>query len=370
MKISSLARYAICVIAAGAIFAGCSSNGSSPGSMVPGSSTGAAHGVKLPPAAHRGQIMTTVPKWAIKVGPYHPHHVPASFTRGIATQEFFATSSNVLVFPKNNSANGPPTCSNSTGSNVNDLDSDGSGNLIVPNAFSGVLVYAPPFTASSCGTLLGTITEAYGQASSSAAIDAVNGTIVVGNIGGGTSTGVVTCTLSSLTCTALSSPNMSTLAGVAMDKSGNCYADAFSASTGLPTLWVYTGCTGTGVPAAGFSEPYYGGIDVDNKGNLVVVSLFNSSFTTPSTVTTYSGCATGTCTVVSGPTALAGESVFGHLGRQNERFATADITTSSIEVYSYKPATGLGSMLYSFTNGLSCLTNLCETAAYMPHSPK
>jgi len=27
-------------------------------------------------------------------------------------------------------------------------------------------------------------------------------------------------------------------------------------------------------------------------------------------------------------------------------------------------------MLYSFTNGLSCLTNLCETAAYMPHSPK
>jgi hypothetical protein len=319
--------------------------------------------------------MTTVPKWAIKVGPYHPHHVPASYTRGIAVQQFFATSSNVAVFPKNNSGNGPPTCYDSTGSNVNDLDSDASGNVIVPNAFSGVLVYAPPFTASSCGTLLGTISEGYGQASSSAAVDAASGTIVVGNIGGGTSTGVVTCTLSSLTCTALSSPSMSTLAGVAMDKAGNCYADAFNSSTGLVSLWVYSGtpsapCTGTGTIASGFSQPYYGGIDIDNKGNLVAISLFNSSFTTPSTVTVYSGCATGTCTVVAGPTALAGESVFGHLGRQNERFATTDITTSAVEVYSYSPATGVGGMLYSFTNGLSCATNLCESAAYMPRSPK
>jgi hypothetical protein len=369
MKLSSLARYAIGVIAAGAIFAACSGNGSTPSSMVPGGSSGVGSSAKMAPAGHHhAEILSTIPKWAIKRGPYHLHKVPASFTRGISTAEFFATTNNVFVYPKNNSANGPPICTDSTGSNVNDEDSDSSGNLIVPNAFSGVLVYAPPFTGSSCGTLLGTISDVYGQASSSAAIDAVNGTIVVGNIGGGTGTGVVTCTLSSLNCHALNSPNMGELAGVAMDKAGNCYADAFNLS-GIPQLWVYTGCSGTGVPASGFSEPYFGGIDVDNQGNIVAISLLNSSFGTPSLVSTYSGCSTGTCSLIS-TTTLNGESVFGHVGRQNERFVTANITNSDIEVYSYNHATGVGGLLYSFNNGLRCASYLCEAGTYMPNAQR
>jgi hypothetical protein len=356
-----------CTSVAVALLVGCSANGSSPSSTTSGGA-----GITSQ-AGHHHMVMTTIPKQFIKVGKYHKIRVPASFTRGIATAEFFATSSNVLIYPKRNAANGPATCTISTGSNVNNIGADSSGNLVVPNAFSGVLVYAPPFTASSCGTLLGTITDAYGQASDAAAINAATGTIVVGHIGGGTSTGVVICTLSSLTCTALTSPNMSTLAGVAMDKGGNCYADAFDITSGLVGLWYYAGCTGVGTEltsANGFSEPYYGGIDIDNDDNLVVISLFNSSFTTPSTVTVYSGCGTGTCTVVAGPTALAGESVFGHVARQNQRFVTADITSSAIEVYSYSIETGVGSMLYSFNNGLSCVTNLCEAAAYMPNGQR
>lgn len=351
---------------AAALLASCSGgNGSSP-SSVPGNNL-TPQTVK---SAHGKVVLSTIPKDLIKRGKYRLIKVPASYTRGIAVNEFYLTSNNVPVYPKNNSSNGPAMCSNSTGSNVNDVDSDSVGDLIIPNAFDGVLVYAPPFTGSSCGTLLGTITESYGQASSASSINAATGTIVVGNIGGGTGTGVVTCTLSSLTCTALNSPNMGELAGVAMDKAGNCYADAFDLN-GAVGLWVYTGCTGTGTEltsANGFSQSYFGGIDIDNKGNIVAVSLLNSSFSTPSTVSSYSGCSTGTCTLVSGPTALAGESVFGHLGRQNERWATADITSSAIEVYNYSPKTGVGSMIYSFNNGLTCATNLCETAAYLPAS--
>lgn len=252
---------------------------------------------------------------------------------------------------------------------MNDVDPDSKGNLIVPNAFSGINVYKGP---AMCGPLLGTISDPYGQASSAAALDAVHGTIVVGQIGGGSSTGVGTCTLSSLTCTSLPSPNMASLAAVAMDKSGNCYADAFDTS-GFVGLWIYHGCAGTGTEltsANGFSELYYGGLSVDNKGNLVVVSLFNSSFSTPSTVTVYSGCITGTCSTVAGPINLQGESIFGHLGAQNERWATVNISTSMVDIYAY---TGHGaglSYLYSFNNGLSCAEYLCETAAYSPASPK
>jgi hypothetical protein len=136
-------------------------------------------------------------------------------------------------------------------------------------------------------------------------------------------------------------------------------------------LWVYNDCSGTGTELTssnGFNEGYYGGLDVDSQGNLVVVSLLNSSFSTPSTVTVYSGCSTGTCTVQGGPFNLQGESAFGHLGYESQRWTTVDITSSAVEVYAYN-AQGPGlSYLYSFNNGISCAVNLCESAAYVPAS--
>jgi hypothetical protein len=322
-------------------------------------------------AGHGIQVMSLIPKWLAHNRPTHQIKAPASAVRGIATAQFFLTTNNVSVYPKNNSANGPAVCSFSTADNINDLASDSSGNLIVPNAFDGIDVYAPPFSASSCGTLLGTIPDS-NQASDAAAIDAVNGTIVVGNIAGS----VEACKLATLGCVTLTTPNMGELAGVGMDKSGNCYADAFN-SSGVANLWVISGttsapCSGTTTQlgaAQGFSQPFYGGVDVDNKGNLVVVSLLNSEDGTPSLITVYSGCATGTCTVVGGPFTANGtaEYVFGHVGRQNERFVAGNVFTG-LDVYAYG-RTSL-TYMYSFSNGLTCPTNECEAAAYMPNAQR
>ncbi len=141
---------------------------------------------------------------------------------------------------------------------------------------------------------------------------------------------------------------MGQLAGVVMDSAGNCYADAFD-QNGAVGLWVYNNCTGTGTELTssnGFNEGYYGGLDVDSSGNLVVVSLLNSSFSTPSTVTVYSGCNTGTCSVQGGPFNLQGESEFGHLGYESERWTTVDITSSAVEVYAYNGQHGGGSTIF------------------------
>jgi hypothetical protein len=276
------------------------------------------------------------------------------------------TSNNIFGFRKNGSG---PICSESTGSNVNGFGVDGKGNLIVGAAYpsSEIQIYKGP---AMCGPLFGTIPDPFGQAGDAAANDAINGKIVVSATSGGSS-GVAVCKFSSKTCKFHKAPEMSSAAGVAMDKAGNCYADGFDTNSHVG-LWYFGGCAKTGIelgPANGFNEPYYGGLSVDNQSNLVVVSLFNASFSTPSTVTVYSGCAKGTCNVVGGPFTLNGESAFGHLGAQNEQWVTTDITNSMVEVYAYTGhGTGL-SFIYSFNNGLTCATNLCESAAFSPGSP-
>ena len=151
---------------------------------------------------------------------------------------------------------------------------------------------------------------------------------------------------------------------VAMDISGNCYADGLDSSSAI-ALWYYAGCAGTGTQiTSGFSEPNDGGIDVNNHGNLVVLAQG-----APSTLTVYSGCSTGTCTVVSGPTNLDGaganDCVYGRLGRQNLRYACGDYTLGQVNVYSYKGRTP--TYLYSFNNGLS-QADIVEAAAYSPSS--
>ena len=364
MRLLSAALY---TTVAAALLAGCSGNGSSPSSSTQGGSM--PQGVSK--AGHGIHALSLIPKWLAHNRPTHQIKAPASAVRGIATAEFGLDTDNVLVYPKNNSANGPAVCSNSTEDNVNDVGVNSTGNLIVPNAFDGVDVYAPPFTASSCGTLLGTISDS-AQASDAAAIDAVNGTIVVGNIAGN----MLSCTLASLSCTTLSTPGMGELAGVAMDKNGNCYGDAFN-TAGVASLWVVSGtasapCSGSTTElgaAQGFSQPFYGGLDVDNRGNLVVVSLLNAEDSTPSLITVYSGCSTGTCTIVGGPFTANGtaEYVFGHVGRQNERFVAGNVFTG-IDVYAYG-RTSL-TYMYSFSNGLNCETDECEAAAYMPNAQR
>lgn len=314
-----------------------------------------------------------IPKQFRQLGRHYTvKKLPAAYTRGIGTASFgdLSHTSTNYIFTKNNSSNGPPVCTSTDSTyGVNNIQSDNAGDLIVPDAFAGIEVFAPPFDASSCGTLLGTITDIYGQAADAAAYNAATGTIVVGHSVGAVST----CTLSSLTCTELSGNQTTGFTQVAMDKAGNCYADG-PTSSGTTILEVWTGCAGSPTVATGFSESYEGGIMIDNKGNLTAIALLNSSFGFPSTVSTYSGCSTGACTLVSGPTALGGESIYGGIGRQNQRFVTADLTTGMMEVYNYSHATGVGSLLYTFNNGLSgCSTSLigfCEAATYLPSSQK
>jgi hypothetical protein len=316
-------------------------------------------------STHHGLVpQMAIPKNMVPRVHFHLTKLSASYTKGIATAAF-ETGVN-YIYPKNNASNGPPICtSNDASTGVNNVQSDSAGDLIVPDAFDGIEVFTPPFTSSSCGTLVGTIPDSYGQAVDAASLNATTGTIVVGH-----SNGVVAvCTLASSTCNELPS-SLDSFTQVAMDKAGNCYADSIDATTGTTVLEVYKNCAGSPTIASGFSEPYLGGIAVDNKGNLTALSLFNSSFGFPSTATTYSGCSTGTCTVIS-TKSLEGESIYGGIGRQNLRFVTFDLSDDEMEVYSYSSQTGIGSLLYEFNNGLnSCASNICEAATYMPNGVK
>ncbi|MBV8068038.1 MAG: hypothetical protein JO113_08665, partial [Candidatus Eremiobacteraeota bacterium] len=271
---------------AAALLASCAQSAPSMGEM-PSQSNAAAGAARIAPL---------VPPQLIVHANFHGRIAPLNARRGIYVSVFSLTSNNIVGFKKNGSG---PICYDSTGSNVNDIVTDATGHLIVPNGTLGINVYNGP---EMCSSLNGTIST-YSGAGTAAATDAVNGPIVVGG-----TNGVAVCDLHENLCFPLKSANLSSTAGVAMDGNGNCYADGFD-SSGFVGLWVYRKCKEPGkelTSANGFSEPYYGGITVDNRGNVVVLSLFNSSFSTPSTMTIYSGCVTGTCTKVGGPFALKG----------------------------------------------------------------
>jgi len=350
-------------VAAG-LLAGCAGNSTGSNSSLPNPVAGAqVHGVGA--AGFRGVPVSAVPQKFLHIqhrGMFGKAATPAAI-RGIYVSAFGAT--NMWGFAKNDSGNGPSTCTVSPTTSVNSFGVDDSGTLMVPDAFSGVAVYS---NSQMCGSLLGTITDPYGQASDASAADAVNGNIAVGNIfdNSGLPGSLSVCSLSSLTCSAnLTNSNIFEMGGVAMNSKGDCWADGVnSASTAV--LVYFQGCSGSGVVATGFSNGYYGSVDIDNKGNLVTVSLFGPGFSLPSTVNVYSGC-NPACTLVSSSN-LAGESIFGHVGRQDEHFVTTDLETATIEVYKYKP-TGL-SLLYSVSGGIPCASDECEAAAYSPSSKK
>lgn len=345
-----------------ALLAACSDSGNSTGSALP------RNGARNESQARRhGAVLSAVDKRfaEVKQPGFHGRRAPQSEMKGLYTAEFAVGSNNVIGYPKNNSGNGPPICSESTGaSGINGIGVDRAGNLIVPMAYDGILVYQGP---AMCGTQVADIPDPLGQAADAAANDALNGTIVVGH-GNGIA---ATCTVSSNSCTQLAASNMftSSFVFVAMDKAGNCYATDLDVNTFAPALWYWAGCTGTANElgsAQGFTgQSATGGIDVDSRGNLVVLQQG-----TPSSLTVFSGCGTGTCTLVSGPTALNGagnnQCVYGHLGRQNRRYACGDYTLGQIDVYSYLPSR-TPSYLWSFNNGLS-QGNDVSSASYSPSS--
>ena len=215
--------------------------------------------------------------------------------QGIYVSEF--AGSTLYGFPKNNSGNGPSTCTVSPTSSVNGFGVDNSGNLMVPDGLLRRKCLTAPACAGHCSERSPTRSARQSDAS---AVSATTGNIAVGNIfdSSGAPGSVSVCTLTSGTCsTNLTNSSMEEVAGVAMAPNGDCWASAID-SSGIAVLIYFAGCSGGGVVTTGYVDPYYGGVDIDNQGNLVTISLFGPSFSLPSQVYVYSGC-NPACTLIS-----------------------------------------------------------------------
>ncbi|HVN68238.1 MAG TPA: hypothetical protein VMU38_01095 [Candidatus Binatia bacterium] len=269
---------------------------------------------------------------------------------GIYGSQFFAALIN--GYKTNGSG---PICSE-TASYPNSIAVDGKGNLIDPDGGSRtIIVYKGP---GMCGPSVGSTSDNYGQPSDATSPNAATGTIVVGNIFDTSGAGSISlCTLSGGCTTNLTNANMYEVAGVAQAKNGDCWASATS-SGGTATLTYFAGCTGAGQAATGFVNAYYGGLDIDKAGNLVSIDAF-----TPA-LRVYKGC-NPTCTLVGGPFALNGDSVYGHLNKKSTEFVAGDYANGELDVYKYKP-TGL-TYQFSITSGFNASDDV-EGAAFNPRS--
>ncbi len=261
----------------------------------------------------------------------------------------------VFGYASNNQKNDPPICRLLT-KYSNGVAVDGHGNLIVPATFNYTIsVFAGP---AMCGPLLGAVRDPYGLPSDAASNDAANGKIVVANFDGLSGSGdgnVAICTLAAGCTTRLASPHLDVVAGVAIAPNGNCWASA-SDSAGKPTLLYFKGCSGAGTVASGFRNSGYGGLDIDNGGNLVSIG-FGSLYV-------YKGC-DPKCSLVGGPFALRGAVLYGHLNEKNTAFAVGNASDATVDVYKY----GRRSLTfwYSFDNGFGPSDDV-EGAAYNPRS--
>jgi hypothetical protein len=337
---------------AAALLGSCAGGNLGSSGSVPGADSNAS---KVQALRHAGPV-SIIPRSALPKGPVKlkGRQAPAQAMKGIYVAEFFG--SEILGYPKNQSGNGAPICTITGVSSVNNVATDTVGNLIVPDAFTGISVYTGP---SMCGPLLGTIPDTYGQASDAAAVNAATGPIVVANILGPGY--VVVCS----PCTQLtpSSQGIGEVAGVAMDKNGNCWADSYNAAFTAVVLTYWAGCTGTGVAATGFQNTGYGGLDVDNWGDVVSFNWHGSAGTD---LWVYSGC-NPACTSVSDNSLTNNTAIFGHLGKQSQRLVVGAYLKGQLDIYRYTPAAL--TYYYSFNNGLSGSLDV-EGAAYSPSSKK
>ncbi|HEY6326141.1 MAG TPA: hypothetical protein VIW73_06455 [Candidatus Cybelea sp.] len=338
---------------AAALLASCAGgNLGSTGGSAPAAGNNAS---KVQALKHAGAV-SIIPRSALPKGPVklRGRQAPVAALKGIYAAEFFG--SEILGYPKNQSGNGAPICTISGVSSVNNVATDTIGNLMVPDAFSGLQIYQGP---AMCGPLALTIPDPYGQASDAAAVNALTGNIVIANILGPGY--VVVCS----PCTQLtpSSQGIGEVAGVGMDAAGNCWADAYNAAFTAVVLTYWAGCTGTGVAATGFSNTGYGGVDVDNWGNVVTLNWHGSAGTD---LWVYSGC-NPACTSVSDNALSNGGAIFGHLGRQSQRLVVGNYLAGQLDIYKYTP-TAL-TYYYSFNNGLTASSDV-EGAAYSPSSKK
>jgi hypothetical protein len=341
---------ALCTTVAIGLLAGCAGNMSSPNSL-----PGAGQQSRTGPISVYGE--QAAPPQALTVLHALVPDAKKKPTSGIYVSQF--DGSDIYGYPANNKANKKPTCTVSGVSYPNDIAVDGKGDLIDPDGGSSyVYIFKGP---GMCGKMLGLISDTYGQPSDASSNDAATGKVAVGNIldkssGNGS---LSICTLKSGSCSDnLTNSMMYEAGGVAMSNSGDCWVDAKPTSSGGAALIYFKGCAGGGAVAKGFKSTYYGGIDIDNSGHLVIIDEMALA------VYIYSGC-NPTCKVVGGPFSLKAESFFGKLNEANSDYVAIDRTDGVADVYSY--STKAIKFEYSFSNGLA-LSLAPEGVAQNPRS--
>lgn len=266
--------------------------------------------------------------------------------KGTYVSEF--DTSSILGYPANNKKNNGPICAIGGVAFVNDLGVDGEGNLMLPNpgevtGGEALDIYKGP---TMCGKPVGSISDPYGQPSDASSPNAITGKIALGNLvdNGSTPGSLSICTFKGGCTVNLTNGSYFHVGGTAMSNAGDCWIDVKTSASGGAELVYYKGCAGSGTVAAGFKQTYYGGVDIDKSGNLVIIDDMAED------VYVYSGCDPN-CTVVGGPFALKGESFFGKLNQANNQFTAVDRTDGVVDVYSY--STKSLKFLYSYNNGLS-----------------
>ncbi|MGA8476131.1 MAG: hypothetical protein WB681_13855 [Candidatus Cybelea sp.] len=121
-----------------------------------------------------------------------------------------------------------------------------------------------------------TIADSYGQASDAAAVEAATGSIVVANILGPGF--VVVCTRPAFRAPSLHlAPPVSAKLRALRWMRQACYADSYNAAFTAVELTYWAGCSGTGTALSGFLNTGYGGVDIDNKGNIATLNWHGSA---------------------------------------------------------------------------------------------
>lgn len=292
---------------------------------------------------------------------------PATSTAGIYASNFYANT--VWGFPNPNQSNGPASCTLGGATNylddVNGFGADPKGNVMIPgytpndSGYLSINVFGP-----NCGALIWQAAINFAQPADAWSADAANKNVLVGllDIYTAGKGGAVMCSQSSGCGTPFTNTSITGyVAGVAMNKKGDCWLFGETSGSDSPVLVYFKKCKGAGQVATGIKNTKYGGIFVDTKGQLGAIDRTGTLYV-------YKKCSPA-CKLVSTST-LEGESLFAGLDAKGKNLAVGDYQTNTVDIYTYSPKTG-AKYSYSFNNGLTGgSNNLVETAVFSPSNKK
>jgi hypothetical protein len=267
----------------------------------------------------------------------------------------------IYGYAADNRRDRPPICYENGVGSSDGVAVDGKGDLMVSDGNDRLIfVFKGPHM---CGKQLGSLNDVYGQPSDAASRNATTGTIAVANIldAGEPYGSISVCTFSGGCTSNLTNPNMdNSVAGVAMARNGDCWGSSYDARDAA-SLTYFKRCSGAGQAATGFKNVSYGGLDIDENGNIVSIDFEGGS---TGQIWVYRGC-NPACSVVGGPFPLHGNAASGHLNETSTEFVAADFANMEVDVYKYDVRRL--TYQYSFNNDLSGSVELAG-AAFNPRS--